>query len=202
MKKVLVILGLTLLVSIMGVVSAEEYVDLTDSNLKVIEHASGAETSGEMTISYNVGSNKYRVYIPPSFVFTSTQTTVVSKVNATDVVITHGSELFVNIKSTHNWKLQPHDNVGDEIEESHSEMIYSVSTSSQKEGGTWIQITENPTRILSVPSSTGTEPATGEVYLKFELSSIEGATLNAIYKDLVTFNVGVTTPSPSPSPSP
>lgn len=192
------ILGLTLLVSIMGVVSAEEYVDpLTGSNINVIEHTGGvAETSGSMTISYNVGSNKYLVYIPPSFEFTDTKTTVVSKVNATDVVITPGSALVVDIQSTHGWKLQPHDDAGHEIVGAASEMPYSVSTSLARDGPTWTEIsgTSGPQTILTVDASTGTEPATDEIYLKFHLPSTVGATLKAVYKDTVTFNVGVTTP--------
>lgn len=192
------ILGLTLLVSIMGVVSAEEYIDpLTGSNINVIEHTGGvAETSGSMTISYNVGSNKYLVYIPPSFEFTDTRTTVVSKVNATDVVITPGSALIVDIQSTHGWKLQPHDDAGHEIVGAASEMPYVVSTSSTKEGDAWDVISDIDTSqtILTVDASTGTEPATGEIYLKFQLPSTTGATLKAVYKDTVTFNVGVTTP--------
>lgn len=189
------ILGLTLLVSIMGVVSAEEYVDpLTGNN--VIEHGGGkAETDGFMVISYEVGSNTYLVYIPPSFAFTATKTTVVSKVNATDVVITPGSELVVNIESKHGWTLKPHNAAGQEID-SESEMPYSVSTSPTRDGGDWDVISVPgslyPKRILTVPASTGTEPATDETYLKFELSSTE-ATVNAVYKDTVTFSVGVIT---------
>ena len=188
------ILGLTLLVSIMGVVSAEEYVDpLTGNN--VIEHTGGiAETSGSMVISYTVGSNTYLVYIPPSFAFTATKNTVVSKVNATDVVIPHGSSLVVDIQSTHEWALQPHDDAGNEIA-ADSEMPYVVSTSLTRDGDDWDVISgTGPQRILTVPSATGTEPATGEKYLKFYLPSTEGATLKAVYKDTVTFNVGVTTP--------
>lgn len=186
------ILGLTLLVSIMGVVSAEDYVDpLTGNN--VIEHTGGiAETSGSMIISYNVGSNTYLVYIPPSFAFTDTKKTVVSKVNATDVVIPYGSSLVVDIQSTHGWALQPHDDAGNEIP-ADSEMPYTVSTSPTKEEGPWAEITTNSKRILIVNAAIGTEPATGEVYLKFYLPSTEGVRLNAVYKDTVTFNVGVTT---------
>lgn len=99
-KVFVVLLSLVLLISMVGIVSAEittQTISSPDTNTKTATVFYGATQS-------------YTITIPNRVEFTSTATSLETAIKADGVVLTDGKALQINVSSTHNWLMMEHVN--------------------------------------------------------------------------------------------
>ena len=106
MRKVLMILlGIALVTSMVGVVSAADF----DSDLvspttgDQIDHA---YTSEPVPVTFNIQKEQYRVTIPSKIEFSPSVLTVNTYAEITEATLIYGSSLNLSVESTNDWRLK------------------------------------------------------------------------------------------------
>ena len=108
-RRILVIVGIALLISMVGIVAADtdassvsSTVNPNSGNYFTIPH------SATTLVKYAVSAEKYKLTIPGEINF-QTDTKWNAGVSATSVTLASGRSLVVNVSSEHGWLLVQHD---------------------------------------------------------------------------------------------
>ena len=108
-RRILVIVGIALLISMVGIVAADtdassvsSTVNPNSGNYFTIPH------SATTLVKYAVSAEKYKLTIPGEINF-QTDTKWNAEVTATSVTLASGRSLVVNVSSEHGWLLVQHD---------------------------------------------------------------------------------------------
>jgi len=183
MRKVLMILlGIALVTSMVGVVSAANNFDSD-----VVYPSVGKDqidhdyTSQPIPVTFNIQQEQYRVTIPSKIEFSSSVLKVETYAEITEATLVHGSSLNLSVDSAHDWKLK-------HLSASETYLNYQLTAT----------LSDNSKKVLDQDDTGAVDILTlsgvheSKTTLVFEITG-EPATTGS-YADSLTFNAHITRP--------
>lgn len=196
MKKVLVLLlGIALVFSLAGTVSAAEVPGNPDhiaTNSPLLDAGQTGVDDGIITGSkesavyvwYSVGVETYEVKIPGDVTFGTVGKKLETAVEVTSLTLTEGRSLNLTVNSTHGWKLEHHDKDG---KPTGHNMTYEMTYTPINGGNPVAATGTDKISLLKVNSRNFDENRKND--LTFTLK--ESAPTTGTFKDRLTFTVTI-----------
>ena len=196
-KALMILLGIAMIFSMAGVVTAADDTTLSDTPVNVGQKTDPLKlgsSSGMTEVSYTLMTETYSIYIPHTISFSDKKTNFIkSNVTAEDVSIRGTNILYVNVTSTHGFKMYQHVDANN-VEIPESEIVsrgkfieYAMTYTSPNQESIRVNSSstnaDQPITLMTV--NTGTVKL--EVPVMFEKETL--APDLGMFKDVLTFTV-------------